>query len=115
MTKPRRVYGAKLKNRLQYHAGNINDVDEFQDPPLMIYADYEAVVDEDGVHTPILICAEREDDDDTQVFYGPDCSEEFLIYLDEQCTNEYEEERDVIVIFHNLKGYDGMFILQQTV
>ena len=110
---PRRVYGAKLKNRLQYHAGNINDVDEFQDPPLMIYADYEAVVDEDGVHSPILICAEREDDDDTQVFYSPDCSEEFLIYLDEQCTNEYEEEHDVIVIFHNLKGYDGMFILQQ--
>ena len=85
----------------------------YKDPPLFIYADYEATQDEEGVHSPILICCEREDDEDTEVFYGSDCSAEFMAYLDDQATTEDGEERELIVVFHNLKGYDGMFILQQ--
>ena len=79
---PKRVFGQKLKNRLKYHVGSLDSVNKYEDPPLLIYADYEAVNVEDGTHSPILICAEREDVKETKVFYGPDCSAEFLNYLD---------------------------------
>ena len=39
------------------------------------------------------------------------CSQDFLEFLDQLAINEDEFERAVIVMFHNLKGYDGMFIL----
>ena len=60
-----------------------------------------------------MVCAEDEQSDVTEVFYGENCSEEFLKYLDGLVMVEEDEERDVIVVFHNFKGYDGMFILQQ--
>ena len=37
----------------------------------------------------------------------------FLEFLDQLAINEDEFERPVIVMFHNLKGYVSMFILQQ--
>lgn len=82
-------------------------------PPLFVYADYEAVTDENGVQTPIMVCAEDEESDVTEVCYGENCSEEFLEYLDTLVMVEGDEARDVIVVFHNFKGYDSMFILQQ--
>ena len=33
-------------------------------------------------------------------------------YLDDQTVDEHGDERKVICIFHNFKGYDGMFILK---
>lgn len=81
-------------------------------PPLFVYADYEAVTDAEGVQTPILVCAEAEDEDETYSFYGPSCTEEFVDYLDGLTVDEYGDERKVICIFHNFKGYDGIFILK---
>ena len=64
------------------------------------------------MQTPIMVCAESEEENDTHTFYGPTCTEEFFDYLDELCVDSDGDERSVIVLFHNLKGYDGMFILQ---
>lgn len=52
--------------------------EEDEPPPLFVYADYEAVTDDSGVQTPIMVCAEDEQSDVTEVFYGENCSEEFL-------------------------------------
>ena len=82
-------------------------------PPYFVYADYECTQD-DQLHVPILICAKGQDHNDTLpalVFYGRSCTEQFYDWLLTK-TEVLDEPREVIVIFHNFKGYDGMFILQ---
>lgn len=53
------------------------------DPPLQVYADYEATTDSNGVQSPILLCAETDEDDETVSFYGPDCTHHFFEWLEE--------------------------------
>ena len=103
----------RARRVVRANEGGREEQEEIEPPPLFVYADYEAVTDADGVQTPIMVCAEHEATDVTEVFYGENCSEEFLAYLDELIVVEDDEVRDVIVVFHNFKGYDGMFILQQ--
>ena len=83
-----------------------------RDPPLQVYCDYEAITDAEGNQTPILLCAETDEDDETVTFYGPDCTPRFFDWLEELAVDQDGDDRPVIAIFHNLKGYDGMFILQ---
>ena len=80
--------------------------------PLFVYADYEATTDEQGVQTPILLCCESAEDEETTVFYGRDCTERFFDHLDALTVDDYGDPRQVMVIFHNFKGYDGMFIIK---
>jgi len=52
------------------------------------------------------------DEEDQEVsFYGPSCTTQFFYWLEEITMNQDGDDRDVIIIFHNLKGYDGMFLL----
>lgn len=81
-------------------------------PPLFVYADYESMTDASGLQTPIMVCCESEEEEDTTVCYGLDCTEQFFDYLDERCVDDYGNDREVIVLFHNFKGYDGMFVLK---
>ena len=83
-----------------------------REPPLQVYCDYEAVTDAKGNQTPILLCAETDEDDETVSFYGPDCTSHFFDWLEELAVDQDGDDRDVIDLFHNLKGYDGMFLLQ---
>lgn len=89
-----------------------NNVWVERDPPLQVYCDYEAVTDADGNQTPILLFLETDECDDTEFFYGTDCTEAMFDYLESLAVDQDGDDRRVIVIFHNLKGYDGMFILQ---
>ena len=57
--------------------------DEFKPAPLFVFADYEAVTDTDGVQTPIMVCAEDAETDESKVMYGNSCSKEFLSYFDD--------------------------------
>ena len=82
-----------------------------REPPLQVYCDYEAITDAEGNQTPILLCAETDEDDETVTFYGPDCTPRFFDWLEESAVDQDGDDRPVIAIFHNLKGYDGMFIL----
>ena len=86
---------------------------DFKDPPIFVYADYEAMHSADGEHRHIMVCCETDQEDHTRVFYGEHCSQDFLAFLDQLAINEDEFERPVIVMFHNLQGYDSMFILQE--
>ena len=45
-----------------------------REPPLFVYADYEAVTDEQGVQTPILIGYETNESEECQLYYGNDCT-----------------------------------------
>jgi len=89
-----------------------NVVDVLKDPPLQVYADFEAVTDEEGKQTPILVCFETDESDETVVCEGPNCTGQLFEKLTVFCEDQDGKPREVIVIFHNLKGYDGMFLLQ---
>ena len=85
--------------------------------PLFVYADIE-VRQDTNEHVPNLLCWAREDKcedendpDDllVQSEWGEECCQ---VFLEKLMTIIEEEKRRIIVIFHNLKGYDGMFILR---
>ena len=81
-------------------------------PPLMVYADFEATTDESGFQTAILICYETSESDECRTIYGEDCTSTFVSEMEEIALDNDGDDRRVIVIFHNLKGYDGMFLLR---
>ena len=45
-------------------------------------------------------------------FYGSNCTSRFFSWLEELAVDQDGDDENVIAIFHNLKGYDGMFLLQ---
>ena len=83
-----------------------------REPALQVYCDYKAVTDVEGNQTPILLFAETDEDNEMVSFYGPDCTSRFFDWLEELALDQVGDDRHVIAIFHNLKGYDGMFLLQ---
>ena len=83
-----------------------------REPPLQVYYDYEAITDAEGNQTPILLCLEDDESDITAFFYGPDYTADMFQHLESLAVDVDGCDRNVIVIFHNLKGYDCMFILQ---
>ena len=83
-----------------------------RDPPLQVYCDYEAITDAESNQTPILLCLEDDEEDNFCSFYGPNRTADMFDYLKSIAVDMDGDDQDVIVIFHNLKGYDGMFILQ---
>lgn len=103
----------KSKKQLQYHRKINPDASVYVDPPVFVYADFEAVLAPDETHLPILVCVATTVSDTIHYFYGSECTEEFLAFLTELTVNEYGEERAVIFIFHNLKGYNSVFLQHQ--
>ena len=83
-----------------------------REPPLQVYCYHEAITDAEGNQTPILFCAETNEDDDTVSFYGTHCTSDFFDWLEQLAVDQDGDDRNVIVLFHNRKGYDGMFVLQ---
>ena len=83
-----------------------------KEPPLFVYADYEAITDIHGIQTPILLGYETSESDECHLLYGPDCTTEFFETLEDIAIDTDGNDRQVIVLFHNLKGYDGMFLLK---
>ena len=107
----KKVKESEIGNRKAY-VGQDGSLWVEKSPPLFVYADYEAVTNDSGVQSPILVCCESEDGHEPPPFYGTSCTEDFFDYLDGLKVDEYNDERRVIVIFHNFKGYDAMFVLQ---
>jgi len=83
-----------------------------RDPPLQVCCDYEATVDDEGVQTPILLSTESDEEDQNKSFCVADCTEPFFEWLESLAVDQDGDDRSVIVVFHNLKGYDGMFLMQ---
>lgn len=84
-----------------------------RDPPLMVYADYEAITDPTtGLQTPILVAYETEESDVCHLHYGDDCTERFFDDLETLAVDSDGDDRSLMIFFRNLKGYDSMFLLQ---
>ena len=83
-------------------------------PPKMIYADIECMLTEENGFVPNLLCYRAQDQAEITVHRGKECVDVFLRDLNDLAhpPREEIEEQPLIVIFHNLKGFDGMFILQ---
>ena len=82
-------------------------------PPLFIYADIEAMQNAEGVFVPNLLCYSSSEEEEIHVLDGDQCVLNFLNELDELVvvSDGEQQQREVIVVFHNLKGFDGMFII----
>ena len=83
-------------------------------PPLFVYADIEAMTLPDRTFEPNLLCYETSHGK-KGALWGKTCCGEFIKELNEMAWvpagKKKKRERPVIVLFHNLKGFDGVFIL----
>ena len=85
-----------------------------QPPPIFIYADFEAMQNAEGVFVANLLCYSSAEEETFHVLEGEDFVLQFLHDLDDLVdVPDSDEEREIIVVFHNLKGFDGMFILHE--
>lgn len=77
------------------------------------FFDIESVInDESGIHEPNLIVWSFEDCDDMEQKIGTNCIENFMTEITTR--QEMEEHRNeyLCLIAHNLRAYDGIFILK---
>ena len=86
---------------------------EEEPPPKLIYADIECLLTTDRGFVPNLLCYRGEWQSDITVLRGEDCVDFFISHLDDYAhpADENIEEQRLIILFHNLKGFDGIFIL----
>lgn len=86
-----------------------------------MWADFGALLYEGGTHIPILIVAETSESYEVFEFYGHECTRDFLAFMDElaygppEDNRNWDDFREVIGIFHNLKRYDAVFLQEQIV
>ena len=95
---------------------NFNDDDDDDDergpppPPVLNFADIECAISEDRVFQPNLICWSSEEDEE---IHHARTIEEFLEACEALTEVEDDERpRKVITFFHNLRGFDGNFVLE---
>ena len=85
----------------------------------LVFADIECSIDDDRMFTPNLICFERESSDQKYECWGKSCMREFqkkLMGLLSAMEKEHHLKWNQVqlhVYFHNLRGFDGMFIIKQ--
>ena len=109
----------KEEDDLRDHRCYIQPVEEEEEggkPPLFVYADIEAMVLPDGSFQPNLLCYQTSKPWSTiQTLKGPNCCREFIQALNKlawvPAGKKKMRERPVTVLFHNLKGFDGVFLL----
>ena len=83
-------------------------------PPLFVYADFEAMQNAEGVFVANLLCYSSSEEEEIHVLHGEDCSLQFLHELDELAdVQDSDRERDIIIVFHNFKGFDSVFIVNE--
>ena len=82
-------------------------------PPKLMYADIECLLTADRGFVPNLLCYRGEWQQEITVLRGEDCVDWFIAHLDDYAhpTTEDIEEQPLVILFHNLKGFDGIFLL----
>ena len=61
-----------------------------------------------------ICCHSSAEEETIHVLEGEDCALQFMHDLDDQVdVPDSDQEREIIVVFHNLKGFDGMFLLYE--
>ena len=85
-------------------------------PPLFVYADIEAFQNEEKVFIANLLCYSSSEEEEIHVIDGDHCVLNFLQELDDLAEvpdNNEQQQREVIVVFHNLKGFDSVFVIKE--
>ena len=83
-------------------------------PPLFVYTDFEAMQNAEGVFVANLLSHSSAVEDTIHVLESEDCSLQFLHGLDDLVdVPDSDEEREIQVVFHNLKAFNGIFILHE--
>ena len=83
-------------------------------PPFFVYADFEAMQNAEGVSLANFLCYSSAEEEAIHVLDGEDCALQFLHDLDDLVNvPDSDQEREIIVVFHNLKGFDGMYIFHE--
>lgn len=83
-------------------------------PPLFVWADIEAMQLHDREFEPNLLCYSTNENENIVTHKGKDCVCSFLHDLDAAVEiQDDNRDRTAIVIFHNLKGFDGLFLLNE--
>ena len=84
-------------------------------PPKLVFADIECMLTEERGFIPNLLCYRIQDQLDITTLSGEGCVETFLHHLADYSHPPQEniEEQPLIILFHNLKGFDGIFILHE--
>ena len=101
---------------LAEHRCFIQPVDEEDglEPPLFVFADIEAMTLPNRKFQPNLLCYENSEGE-KEALWGEDCCLQFMKKLEKMAWipagKKKMKERPVIVLIHNLKGFDGVFIL----
>lgn len=91
-----------------------NDCKQPPPPTLFVYADFEAMRNAEGEFSPNLLCYSTSEEDEVHVLEGEGCPLEFLHDLDDLTeVPDNDKDRPIIIIFHNLKGFDGIFIIKE--
>ena len=82
-------------------------------PPKLMYADIECMLTEERGFVPNLLCYRGEWQSDITTLRGDDCVDFFIDHLDDYSRPPHEniEVQPLIILFHNLKGFDGIFLL----
>ena len=94
---------------------------------LFVYADIEAMQLADRSFEANMLCYRTSEEDEIHCLRGPGCVLEFLNAMDalteqppdmlaegeEDDDDDEDEDRLIFIIFHNLKGFDGNFILRE--
>ena len=82
--------------------------------PLLVYANIEALQEPHRSFTPILLCYRHSEKESFHALRGEDCCWQFIYDLiDLTEVSDDERDRPIVVLFHNLKGFDGMFIINE--
>ena len=91
------------------------DEEDGLEPPLFVFADIEAMTLPNRQFQPNLLCYENSEGE-KEALWGEDCCWQFIEKLETMAWipvgKKKKKERPVIVLFHNLKGFDGVFILK---
>ena len=91
------------------------DEEDGLEPPLFVYADIEAMTLPNRQFQPNLLCYQNSKGE-KEALWGEDCCWQFMKKLEKMAWipvgKKKMKERPVIVPFHNLKGFDGVFILK---
>ena len=98
---------------------DVDDDDEEKNlPPLMVSSDIECLIEptQEGKKvfiTDLIRYASEEDSPNlSHAFSGDTCIQQFIDALN-QLTVVKDKQRDLLVIFHNLKGFDSNFIIEE--
>ena len=75
---------------------------------------FEAMQNAEGVFVANLLRYSSSEEATIHVLDGEDCALQCLQVLDDLTeVPDRDQEQEILVVFHNLKGFDGMFILHE--